>query len=120
MWAQESGGFIARGIVSLVEPVFASSVQASSVFNRTKVHCYVHKIPSLHPILSQMNPIHTPPSYIRPILTLSSHAGIVTDLTILSLREKRREERREERRGEERRGEERRGEERREEKRKWG
>jgi hypothetical protein len=45
----------------------------------------------LDPILSQMKPIHTPPSHLRLSLTLSSNVGIVTDLKIRSLRERERE-----------------------------
>jgi hypothetical protein len=38
-----------------------------------KVQQHVHKSPPLVPILSQINPLHTIPSYLRSILISSTH-----------------------------------------------
>jgi hypothetical protein len=38
-----------------------------------EVHYRAHKSPSLIPVQSQMNPVHSTPSYLRSILILSTH-----------------------------------------------
>jgi hypothetical protein len=47
-----------------------------------KVHYHAHKSPPLAPILSQINPVHTIPSYLRPALILSTdlHLGLPSGL----------------------------------------
>jgi hypothetical protein len=44
-----------------------------SILRNTKVHRRVHKSPPLVPILSQIDPVHTIPAYLRSILILSTH-----------------------------------------------
>jgi hypothetical protein len=50
----------------------AATQELSSILWNPKFHYHVHKSPPLIPILSQINPIHTIPSYLRSILILST------------------------------------------------
>jgi hypothetical protein len=50
----------------------AATQELPSVLWNTMVHCRVHKSPLVH-IVSQINPIHTIPSYLRSSLILSPH-----------------------------------------------
>jgi hypothetical protein len=51
----------------------AATQEILSILWNPKVHYHVHKSPPLVPILSQIDPIHTIPSYLRSILILSTH-----------------------------------------------
>jgi len=53
---------------------YSASHEIVPLYWNPKVHSRVHNSPSLAPILSQMNPVHTfHPISLRYILTLSSH-----------------------------------------------
>jgi hypothetical protein len=45
----------------------AATQELPSILRNPKVHCYVHKSPTVVPILSQINPIHTIPFYLSKI-----------------------------------------------------
>jgi hypothetical protein len=51
----------------------AAIQELPSILRNPEVHYHVHKSPPLVRILSQINPIHTTPSYLRSILILSTH-----------------------------------------------
>jgi hypothetical protein len=57
---------------ALLEKLPIVQLLPSIVWNLRVHHC-VHKCPPLVPILSQTDPVHTTPSYIRSILILSTH-----------------------------------------------
>jgi hypothetical protein len=51
----------------------AATQELPSILWNLKVHHRVHKSPPLVPILSQIDPVHTTPSYLRSILILSTY-----------------------------------------------
>jgi hypothetical protein len=56
------------------EAVYCAATQElPSILWNMKVHYRVHKSPSLVSILSQIDPVHTTPDYLRSILILSTH-----------------------------------------------
>jgi hypothetical protein len=52
---------------------FAATQKLPSILWNSKVHHHVHRTLPLVPIQSQINPVHTIPSYRRSILILSTH-----------------------------------------------
>jgi hypothetical protein len=51
----------------------AATQELSSILRNPKVHHRVHKSPPLVSILSQIDPVHTIPSYLKSILILPTH-----------------------------------------------
>jgi hypothetical protein len=51
----------------------AATEEFPKILWNPKVHYHVQKSPPLVPILNQINPVHTTPSYLRSILILSTH-----------------------------------------------
>jgi hypothetical protein len=60
----------------------AAIQQFSNILRNPKVYYRAHNSLQLAPILSQINPVHTTPSYLRSILICSSHPrlGLPCDL----------------------------------------
>jgi hypothetical protein len=52
---------------------YAATQELPSILRSQKVHYRVHKRPPLVPIVSQIDSVHTIPSYLRSILILSNH-----------------------------------------------
>jgi hypothetical protein len=56
--------------------IHAGTQELPNILWNPKIYYRVHKSPSLVPILNQIDPVHTTPSYLRPILTLSTHVRL--------------------------------------------
>jgi hypothetical protein len=56
---------------------FAATQEIPRILRNLEVHYRVHKSPPLVPILSQIYPVHTTPSYLRSILILFTHLHLV-------------------------------------------
>jgi hypothetical protein len=51
----------------------AAAEELPSILWNPKVHYYVHKSPSLVPLLNQMDPVQTIPSYLSKIHFIINH-----------------------------------------------
>jgi hypothetical protein len=54
----------------------AATQEITNILWNPTVHYHFLKSPPLVPVHSQINPIHTTPSYLSPILILSTHLGL--------------------------------------------
>jgi hypothetical protein len=54
----------------------AATQELPSILWTPAVHCHVLQEPSTGPILSQINPVHTTPNYLRSILILYTHLSL--------------------------------------------